>query len=158
MKKINTILFAVSCSVIVLSCDNTSQEGKLDSKQDSLVVNLETDTLKLVNSKCFSCHSPNMEIDNRLAPPMFKVKDHYISDSTSKTEFVNSVWTFVQNPKEDVSIMPGAVGNFGLMPKQNFTEEEVKSIASYLYDNDVSADSWYVKWEAINKKTINLKK
>jgi hypothetical protein len=83
---------------------------------------------------------------------MFKVKEHYISDSINKTEFVNSVWKFVQNPSEDVSIMPGAVRNFGLMPKQDFKEEDVKAIASYLYDNDVSADSWYMKWEAINKK------
>jgi hypothetical protein len=152
MKTVYINLVVVCCSMILFSCNNISQDEKVDSRKDSLSVNLGTDTLKLANSKCFSCHSPNMEIDNRLAPPMFKVKEHYISDSINKTEFVNSVWKFVQNPSEDVSIMPGAVRNFGLMPKQDFKEEEVKAIASYIYDNDVSADSWYMKWEAINKK------
>jgi hypothetical protein len=38
------------------------------------------------------------------------------------------------------------------MPKQNFKEEEVKVIASYLFDNDVSSDSWYNKWTSLNKK------
>ncbi|MBK8369280.1 MAG: cytochrome c family protein, partial [Bacteroidetes bacterium] len=70
----------------------------------------------------------------------------------TKVEFVNAIWKFVQNPSEELSIMPGAVRNFSLMPKQNFKEEEVKIIASYLFDNDVSSDSWYNKWDSLNKK------
>lgn len=135
-----------------MSCNNNSSSTKLINTTDSLLVNKAIDTLKLINSKCFSCHNPDMEIDNRLAPPMFKVREHYISDSIERIEFVESIWKFVQNPSEELSIMPGAVSHFNLMPKQNFKEEDVKTIAAYLYDNDVSSDGWYEKWEALNKK------
>lgn len=152
MKTVYLSIFAICVSLCLSNCDNKSQDQKLIKTSDSLLVVSEIDTLKLINSKCFSCHNPDMEIDNRLAPPIFKVREHYLSDSITKIEFVNSIWKFVQNPSEELSIMPGAVRNFSLMPKQNFKEEEVKVIASYLFDNDVSSDSWYNKWDSLNKK------
>jgi mono/diheme cytochrome c family protein len=152
MKTAHHTLFAICLSISLFSCTNNSKNTTLTNAADSIFVDSKIDTLNLINSKCFSCHNPNMDIDNRLAPPMFKVREHYISDSIDKIKFVNSIWKFVQNPSEELSIMPGAVSNFNLMPKQNFTEEEVKTIASYLYENDVSSDSWYKKWETLNNK------
>ena len=153
MKTGRPILFAICFSLFVSSCDNTTQDQKTAVKKDSSIEVNKIDTLKLITSKCFSCHNPNMEIDNRLAPPIFKVREHYLTDSITKVEFANSIWKFVQNPSEDLSIMPGAVRNFNLMPKQNFKEEDVKIIASYLFDNDVSSDIWYNKWDSLNEKS-----
>lgn len=154
MKKHIEIL-AVVLIGITYGCNNRTQDQKSTSRADSLIVGKKIDTLKLMNNKCFSCHNPNMEIDNRLAPPMFKIRDHYISESITKVKFANLIWNFVKNPSEELSIMPGAVRNFSLMPKQNFKEEDVKIIASYLFDNDVSSDSWYNKWDSLNKTTNN---
>lgn len=133
------------------NCNNTLSENSSTPATDKIAYKA-IDSLGLINNKCFSCHNPNMNIDNRLAPPMFKIREHYLTDSMQKKEFVESIWKFVQNPSEELSIMPGAVRNFSLMPKQNFKEEDVKLIASYLFDNDVSSDEWYSKWDSLNKK------
>jgi hypothetical protein len=152
MKTGHLTVFAICVSLSISSCENTTQNQKSAIKEDSRIIVNEIDTLKLINNKCFSCHNPDMEIDNRLAPPFFKVREHYLSDSITKVEFVNAIWKFVQNPSEELSIMPGAVRNFSLMPKQNFKEEDVKIIASYLFENDISNDNWYNKWDSLNKK------
>ena len=112
MKTVYLTLFAICFSLCLSSCDNKSQNQKVIKTSDSLLVVREIDTLNLINNKCFSCHNPDMEIDSRLAPPIFKVREHYLSDSITKVEFVASIWKFVQNPSEELSIMPGAVRNF----------------------------------------------
>jgi hypothetical protein len=127
MKTVYLTLFAICFSLCLSSCDNKSQNQKVIKTSDSLLVVREIDTLKLINNKCFSCHNPDLEIDNRLAPPIFKVREHYLSDSITKVEFVNAIWKFVQNPSEELSIMPGAVRNFSLMPKQNFKGRRSKN-------------------------------
>lgn len=109
-----------------------------------------TAALTLLQNNCFSCHNPDMEIENRVAPPMFKIREHYLDDKITKVDFVNNIINFINNPTEENSIMPGAVRNFGLMPKQNFKEDDLKSIASYLYEYDVSTDQWYKEWTEFN--------
>ena len=92
-----------------------------------------------MEKNCFVCHN-TQGTDNMLAPPMSRVKDHYWDEETSKEEFVNDIVNWVDNPVEDNVQMPGAVRKFGLMPKQAFNKEEVKAIASYLYDNEMDLE------------------
>jgi hypothetical protein len=48
----------------------------------------------------------------------------------------------VQNPNEEASKMPEAVKKYGLMPKMSFTENQIKAIATYLYQfNDFTEPS-----------------
>lgn len=155
MKSTSIAIIVIFVSIYLSGCNNQSQSENTSLTSNPLLTENKNDTLQLISNKCFSCHNPDMEIDNRLAPPIFKVREHYFSDSITKVEFVNSIWKFVQNPSEELSIMPGAVRNFSLMPKQNFKEEDVKIIANYLFDNDVSSDSWYNKWDSLNKKSSN---
>ncbi len=93
-------------------------------------------------SLCFTCHSPDYGSAPRLAPPMFKVREHYYRSDISKNEFVSKVTSYALNPTQGASIMPGAVRNFGLMPKSGFKEEDVSKIAAYIYDNDLSSEGW----------------
>lgn len=148
--------FSLSLALLMLllfsNCGNVLSDNNSTPHSITEESIKQIDSLELIHNTCFSCHNPNLEIDNRLAPPMFKVREHYLTDSITKKEFVESVWNFVRNPSEELSIMPGAVRNFSLMPKQNFKEEDVKIIASYLFDNDVSSDSWYSKWDSVSKK------
>jgi len=91
---------------------------------------------KLMKDNCYSCHN-TQGTDNMLAPPMFRVKDHYYDDETTKEEFVNSIVEWIENPVEENSRMPGARRKFGIMPKQNFDKEEIKAIAEYMFENEL---------------------
>jgi hypothetical protein len=83
----------------------------------------------------------------RTAPPLFMVRRHYFKNDISKEDFVNKIIRFVNNPTENNSIMPGAVRNFGLMPKQAFKEENLQAIASYIFENDFESEEWKEKWK-----------
>jgi mono/diheme cytochrome c family protein len=94
------------------------------------------DGRQLMEDNCYACHN-TQGTDNMLAPPMFRVKDHYWDDNISKDEFVKAIVDWVENPIEENSVMPGARRKFGLMPKQSFEAEELKAIAEYMFDNDL---------------------
>lgn len=132
---------------MLLSCSET---GKQLEEDNLLAINNqsvnEDKVLSLLKTNCFNCHNPDMG-ESRVAPPLFKVREHYYDEETTKEEFVTAIINFINNPTEENSIMPGAVRNFGLMPKMSFKEEDIQLIADYLYDNDVSSDEWYAKWE-----------
>ena len=110
--------------------------------QDSTVENTvkisenETDGLALMEKNCYSCHN-TQGTDNMLAPPMQRVKDHYLDENTTKDEFVSSIVEWCENPNEEDSRMPGARNKFGLMPKQEFDSKEIEIIAAYLFENDL---------------------
>lgn len=144
MKKIylGVIVIAV---LLALYYNNTN------AKQIAKVSSNSTMALTLMKNNCFSCHNPDLNCDNRVAPPMFKVRNHYFDDKISKDAFIKNIVNFVNNPTEANSIMPGAVANFGLMPKQTFKEEDLKLIAEYIYENDLESDAWYAKWDSFNK-------
>ena len=101
--------------------------------------------LRLMESYCFSCHSPEGEHDNRIAPPMIAIKKHYIQEGTSLEEFVEALSSFVLMPSEEKSKMPGAVKRFGLMPTMNFSQEDLSAIAEYIYAADLEEPEWFKK-------------
>lgn len=117
-------------------CDPTKKLSKTDQEK----------ALGLLQANCFSCHAPEMG-NERAAPPMFKVQQHYQSKGVTQKEFIQHIVDFVGNPAEDKVRMPGAVRNFGMMPKINFKEEDIRLIAQYLYEVDMSTDTWYKEWE-----------
>ncbi len=98
---------------------------------------------QLLESGCFACHSPAGNHDDRVAPPMIAVKKHYIDEQTSKEEFTKDLVTFVLDPNEEHSKMPGALKKFGLMPKLNFNEEQLGLIAQYIYETEIEAPEWF---------------
>lgn len=127
--RLMTILFAC---VLLVSCETTTEANK--DKLTSL------NGKELMENQCYSCHN-TQGTDNMLAPPMFRVKDHYWDDETSKDEFIDDIVNWVMDPKEENSVMPGARRKFGLMPKQNFKKEEITAIAEYMYDNNLEQES-----------------
>lgn len=135
---------AALVGLIALQACQSNTENLIE--EVTLADNKETTALTLLKQNCFTCHNPNLEIDNRIAPPMFKIRQHYFDEKTTKEEFVKNITHFVNNPTEENSIMPGAVRNFGIMPKMSFKEEDLKIIAEYLYDTDVASDEWDKTW------------
>lgn len=150
MKKTVITLIVFLLMVLFLSGCGGNAEEPICVEHENIKVN-EHDVLKLLSQSCFTCHNPDLEIDNRVAPPLFKIREHYLDDETTQDEFVKSITHFINNPTEENSIMPGAVRNFGLMPKMTFKDEDIKLIAAYLFENDVASDEWYARWEAFNK-------
>ena len=145
-----TTLFGLG---VLSSCKNEIQlhDQVVKSKEAS------EQALILLQTNCFSCHQPDVETKNRAAPPMFKVKEHYIYPQTTRANFVNEMMAFVQEPTEEASKMPGALRHFGLMPKLSYKEEDLKAMVEYIYDNNLNSDSWYKEWQEFNKTehTIN---
>ena len=148
---INIAAISILFSGLLLSCSET---GKQLEEDNLLAINNqsvnEDKILSLLKTNCFNCHNPDMG-ESPVAPPLFKVRQHYYDEEITKEEFVAAIINFINNPTEENSIMPGAVRNFGLMPKMSFKEEDLQLIIEYLYDNDVSTDEWYAKWEEFKK-------
>lgn len=145
MKKTTVILSTLSLFglAFLFNCSETSTQ----EKQEAITLEKEeVKALALLQSNCFSCHNPEMG-ESRIAPPMFKIRDHYLDEETTKEEFVSNIVRFVNNPTKENSVMPGAIRNFGIMPKLSFKESDLKLMAGYLYDNDVESDEWYAQWE-----------
>ncbi|MEN8928595.1 MAG: DUF3365 domain-containing protein, partial [Flavobacteriales bacterium] len=145
MKKSTLILSTISFFglTFLLNCSETSTK----EKQEAIPLQKEeVKALALLQSNCFSCHNPEMG-ESRIAPPMFKIRDHYYDEETTRDEFVSNIFHFVNSPTEENSIMPGAVRNFGLMPKLSFKESDLKLMAGYLYDHDMESEDWYAQWE-----------
>ena len=98
---------------------------------------------KLMETNCYVCHNPTTGHDDRIAPPMIAVKKHYISDGTTKEQFIADVQNWIKKPSEDKSKMPGAIRNFGLMPYAPYPEATVEQIADYMFDYDIDQPEWF---------------
>ncbi|MCB0465165.1 MAG: DUF3365 domain-containing protein [Aequorivita sp.] len=98
---------------------------------------------KLMENTCYVCHNPKTSEERMVAPPMIAVKMHYISEDTSKEDFINSMVEWAKKPSEEKSKMPGAVKKFGLMPYQFFPEETIKQIADYMFSNEIEEPEWF---------------
>lgn len=147
MKKYTIFLPITLLMISVISCNNTVKSNY--SNQTNAKVKTTTYTAsnhpgkKIMEAKCYVCHSPSANHDNRIAPPMVAIKSHYLDDETSKEEFISSVWNFVKKPSRDKTKMRGAVKRFGVMPYQPFSEEDIKLISDYMFDFKIEEPEWF---------------
>lgn len=109
---------------------------------------------KLMETNCYVCHSPTApEKEGRVGPPMIAIKAHYINDQTTKEEFTEAMWSFVENPSAEKAKLRGAVKRFGVMPYQPFKEEEIAQIADYVFEYQIDEPDWFKEhWENGRKK------
>ncbi len=140
-KSIQYLTITIAISTFLFSCNNTktnkSQTVKKSEKTLSQADIKNSEGYKLMESKCFICHlekpDPSKK-DKMIAPPMLRVKEHYLPNYQNKEDFVNAVVAFTKNPSKDKTLMPGTVKKFNLMPKLNYDENELKLIAETIYD------------------------
>lgn len=97
---------------------------------------------RLMQMHCYVCHNPETKHEDRIAPPMIAVKNHYLVDGMTKAEFNQSIKAWINNPTEENVKMRGAVRKFGIMPNQSFSEEAIDQITDYIYDNDLDKPGW----------------
>ncbi len=140
MKNIIIILLSL---VVFTSCKNSDKTVN----KDAVALNKEDGNLhpgkKMLETYCYVCHNPTTGHDDRIAPPMVAVKKHYISEGTTKEQFIADVQNWIKKPSEDKSKMPGAIRNFGLMPYAPYPEATVEKIADYIFDYDIDQPEWF---------------
>ena len=86
---------------------------------------------------CTACHKHDYT-DPMLAPPIIMAQDHYLQYYGSDKEgFVNAVVEWVKAPSQDKTLMPGAIRNFNIMPAFPLPDEDLKSIATYLFEAEL---------------------
>jgi len=95
----------------------------------------------LIMQLCASCHV--LEGKPTIAPPIFAVKIHVKRAYADRDAFVQRIVDWVEEPDEAITLMPGAVNRFGLMPKLSYKTEDVREVAEYIYDTDFEVPEWY---------------
>lgn len=111
------------------------------------------DGLVLMDQYCFACHHPGMRGGpaGRTAPPIFRVREHYLREGMAREEFVDPIIAYVQHPSQDKSKMPGAIRNFGLMPPLSVDQKDLTTIVNYMYDHDLASEGWNEEWRQFKK-------
>lgn len=135
MKTLLSLIFPLL--LILWSCAG-GNEDSISSKMQRQIQNEPHPGEKLVEKHCYLCHNNEASHGNRIGPPMTHVKEHYLEEYPEKDEFIKHIIAFVQQPSEDLSIMPGALEKFGLMPKQHFPKEALEQITDYLFTHDLA--------------------
>jgi len=142
----NNLFLVLLVTVLLISCKsdknetyNKKEDVDTEKNADGDASKKELSGFKLMEQKCYICHferpDPSKR-DNMLAPPMLRVQEHYLPAYPEKEDFVAAVTSYVNNPSEETTLMPGAVKKFKLMPKVVYDEAELKKIAEALYDKD----------------------
>lgn len=147
----NRLLNYVFTSLFLL-CLMFACKQKTETKTETTdSVKTDNKSLALMQKNCFSCHNMDTTSNMRVAPPMYNVREHYLTGEITRSAFIEKMVQFVNNPTEQNSMMPGAVRNFGLMPKLMYNEEDLKLIAGYIYDNNLSSPEWLAQWNDFKK-------
>jgi len=142
MKKLSLFILFV---LLVLSCKEGPKTTDGDPEQVAQLTAYSPEAgKKLMETKCYLCHNPSVpENGQRIGPPMVAVKAHYLDVYKDKEAFVKGIMEFVKAPSEENTMMRGAVRRFGLMPSQQFPEEEIQKIAEYIYDYQIEEPDWF---------------
>lgn len=127
----------------IFSCKDSQKPSYSKKKVTSNLKVQEHIGKRLMETNCYTCHSPSSNETERVAPPMIAIKKHYINNNTTKDVFIESMQNWIKNPTEENAKMPGAVKRFGVMPKQAFPKETIKQISDYMFDNDIEKPDWF---------------
>ncbi len=129
MKKYLSLLGLLSLS-LMLSCNQQASE-KQEAKKEALKF---AKTKGYLKNNCLSCHSETAGEGERLAPPFFAIRKHYLKRYPNEEAFTKAMKSFLLNPQKDHALMQGAVDKFGLMPPLNYPEGQLEDIVEYLYE------------------------
>ncbi|MBO6793565.1 MAG: hypothetical protein JJ895_06625 [Balneolaceae bacterium] len=95
-----------------------------------------------IETVCYVCHSPTAAPDDRLAPPLEIAKRNYLAKTDSREEFVDKMVQFILMPTAEQAMLHSDVEQYGIMDPVGFSEQDVREIAEYIYDNKLEKPSW----------------
>ena len=155
--KTNIKFLIVILVALCTSCESTKIDQQiLESKTEKTTdIDLEKG-FRLLESNCFTCHSPNEQEEKRYAPTMASIKKQYLLENSSKVEFVKATINYIISPSEETSTMKGSIEKYGIMPKMKFSEWQLNQIAEYIYNTEIEEQGWFdEKYPNEKKKYIN---
>lgn len=85
------------------------------------------------SGNCVTCH---FKSENKSAPSIIEIKEHYLRAFPKKEDFVDYMSTWVLKPNSTTSIMQDSIEKFKLMPELGYDEYTLREIAKYIYDTD----------------------
>lgn len=98
---------------------------------------------KMMEALCMNCHRVGDRSQKKLlAPPFWGIRTHYAAEHPDEEAFVAAIVSFVREPAEDASLMPGAVDRFGRMAPMRLPEEMLQNIAAYIYAGELEKPAW----------------
>ena len=131
-------------SIILLAtiCSATTLHAHVDEK-----------VLYAFEKACMSCHDTYEK--NKMAPPLIAVNQVYLKLADGNmTVAMERVKTFLATPSKEGTLMKPAVKLFGVMPKLELTEEEMRDYAQVLVETEFEIPEWFDD----HYKTHELKK
>ena len=139
-----TRLFAIAFLILVGSCTNKPEATKEPSETEFELAEVVTakDNIETV---CYACHSPSATPDNRFAPPLEIAKRNYLVETANKAEFVDKMVQFILYQTAEQSMLHSDVEQYGLMDPVGFSEEDVRAIAEYIYENELEKPDWLME-------------
>ena len=138
--------YVLAILLVITSCkDATKSEYIKAAKTDTLdvIASESYPGKKIMETECYICHNPKASEESVIAPPMIAIKKHYINQETTKEQFQYDLVSWINNPSEEKSKMPGALKKFGIMPLQPFPEDKIKLIADYIYNYEIDEPDWF---------------
>ncbi|MEZ5870844.1 MAG: hypothetical protein R3D32_03160 [Nitratireductor sp.] len=96
---------------------------------------------ELFKERCGACHLGPERADDRVAPPIFAVKNHYSGRHSGEAAFVEAMTNHLVGKGE--ILMPGAVRRFGKMPDQELTLDEARQLAEFVFNEDFAEPEWF---------------
>ena len=140
-------LTAMSMLAFILAVGCQDKPGKKSSTSvasiDSVNIIAYSKGFQLLQSSCFTCHSPHADSKSLAAPSMAMIKSHYLEKYKTRELFVEAVTEQVKNPSDDKTLIPGAVEKFGIMPKLSLPEQDLQQAAQYLFYQPIESSDWF---------------
>lgn len=133
MSRIQYILI-VALAGFFISCQSSKKVKPIEKNKNLLSKGFQT-----LSSTCFSCHSPNPTIENKVAPTLSEIKTSYLK----LDDFSESLSQFIKDPKVENAHMKEAIQSYGIMPKFDLSVEEINGIISYIYHTPLEKEDWY---------------
>lgn len=142
-------LYLCFLAVSLMACNSEKKKREYTKlSPEDMQVKIAREAKLNMENKCYLCHNPSSSEKNRVGPPMAAIKASYMKDASSKEEFVNALWNFVEKPAKEKVKLKGAVKRFGLMPYQKYNQQEIEAIAAFMYDYQIEEPDWFqAHWE-----------
>jgi mono/diheme cytochrome c family protein len=86
----------------------------------------------IFDKSCSVCHSVNPP--PKSAPPIVPIASRYHMQFKSKAEGVNHLVAYMKSPDSKKAVDPQAVARFGLMPAVQLPEQELRTVAGWVWD------------------------
>ena len=102
---------------------------------------------------CMSCHDTYEK--NKIAPPLIAVNQVYMRLADGNmTVAMERMKRFLAAPSKEMTLMKPAVKLYGVMPKMQLTEEEIRDFSQVLVETEFEIPEWFDD----HYKTHDLKK